>query len=276
MTQPFVKMHGLGNDFVVLDARQRPIPLSPEQVRRIADRRFGVGCDQLITLEPSRAGDVFMRIRNPDGSEAEACGNATRCITRMLLDETGKPRVAIETLGGLLIGADAGDARISVDMGQPKLGWREIPIAREMDTLSLAYSLGPLAAPGAVNMGNPHAVFVVEDADAIPLADLGPKIEHDPLFPERVNVSVASPLGPGRYRLRVWERGAGLTMACGSAACATVVTLKRRGLVDGPVELLMDGGPLTMEWRADGHVMMTGGTAVAFHGELDPSLLRVA
>lgn len=273
MKQHFIKMHGLGNDFVVLDARHAPVPLSEDQVRAIADRRFGVGCDQLITVEPSGRADAFMRIHNADGGEVEACGNATRCVARWLMREKHAGQVAIETSAGILLSSDAGDGLVSVDMGEPRLGWRDIPLAREMDTLHVDFALGPLRDPVAVNVGNPHVVFFVPDAEAIALAELGPKIEHDPLFPARVNVSVAQMTGPGSIRLRVWERGVGITKACGTAACATMVAARRRELVPGEAAIRLDGGTLLLDWRDDGHIVMTGPTAESFRGELDPSLL---
>ena len=277
--QPFIKMHGLGNDFVVLDRRQSPLRLDAGQVRAIADRHRGVGCDQLITIEPSTRGDAFMRIHNADGSEAEACGNASRCVATLLMQEKGRPDVQIETRAGLLSSRDVGAGLISVDMGEPRLGWRDIPLAREMDTLHLDLVVGEagtpaLAHPVAVNVGNPHAVFFVPNAEAVPLTSVGPMVEHHPLFPERVNVEVASLLGPDRIRLRVWERGVGMTIACGSGACATLVAAARRGLTGRKAEIVLDGGVLTIEWRSDNHILMTGPVAVSFRGTLDPSLLN--
>lgn len=273
MNHAFVKMHGLGNDFVVLDARRQAMPLNASQVRAIADRRFGVGCDQLITIEPSSHADAFMRIHNADGGEVEACGNATRCVARMLMRERGVAQVAIETPAGILLSNDAGNGLVTVDMGEPRLAWSEIPLARAMDTLHVDFALGPLSDPVAVNVGNPHVVFFVPDATAVALSEIGPQVEHHALFPQRVNVSIAQLLAPGRLRLRVWERGVGITKACGTAACATIVAAVRRGLVKGPAEILLDGGPLVLEWRPDGHILMTGPTAESFRGELDPSLL---
>ncbi|MCW5731610.1 MAG: diaminopimelate epimerase [Alphaproteobacteria bacterium] len=273
MKQHFIKMHGLGNDFVVLDARHAPVALSAAQIRAIADRRFGVGCDQLITVEPSARAEAFMRIHNADGGEVEACGNATRCVARWLMREKQAEEVAIETSAGVLVSRDAGEGLVAVDMGIPRLDWREIPLARQMDTLHLDFALGPLRDPVAVNIGNPHVVFFVPDAEEVALGELGPKIEHDPLFPARVNVSVAELTGPARIRLRVWERGVGITKACGTAACATLVAARRRALVQGETEIRLDGGTLRLDWRKDGHVVMTGPTAESFRGEIDPSLL---
>jgi len=277
---PFLKMHGLGNDFVVLDARAAPLDLSLARRRAIADRRLGVGCDQLIVLEPPTDGDadVFMRIFNPDGGEAGACGNATRCVASVVMDERKTDQVTVQTISGLLESQKAGMGDnglpvISVDMGLARLDWRDIPVREACDTNHMPVGLGPLQDPVGTNMGNPHATFFVDDLAAIPLAELGPKLEHHRFFPERANIGVVQPLGEGRLRLRVWERGAGLTLACGSGACAAVVAASRRGLVDRKAEVIVDGGTLTMEWLRDGHVLMTGGIAVAFKGELDASLL---
>ena len=279
-TTPFLKMHGLGNDFVVLDARTAALDLTPERRRVIADRRLGVGCDQLIVLEPptEREADVFMRIYNPDGGEARACGNATRCVASVVMDERKTDHVAVQTVAGLLDSQKTGVGSnglpvISVDMGQARLDWREIPVREACDTNHMPVGIGPLQDPVGTNMGNPHATFFVDDAAAIPLAELGPKLEHDRFFPERANVGVAQLLGEGRLRLRVWERGAGITLACGSGACAAVVAASRRGLVQRKADVVLEGGTLTIEWLRDDHVLMTGGIAVAFKGELDRSLL---
>lgn len=272
--RPFVKMHGLGNDFVILDGRDDGFSPPADLARRVADRRFGVGCDQVITMERSDKADIFMRIHNPDGSEAGACGNATRCVAALMLNGSAAEAVTIETRGGLLTARPRPDGRITVDMGAPRLEWTEIPLAREMDTLDVDFALTApdgteLRAPVAVNMGNPHVVFFVADADAVDLAAVGPQIEHDPLFPERVNVSIAEVRGRDAMRVRVWERGAGITLACGSAASANVVAATRRGLIDGAAAIEMDGGTLDLEWREDGHVLMTGPVATSFRGELE-------
>ena len=266
----FIKMHGAGNDFVVLDGRSTPVPLTVAEARTLADRHFGIGCDQLIVMEPPTTGDadLFMRIRNPDGGEAEACGNATRCIASLVMSETGRDRAVIQTVAGHLPAQTAEAGRITVDMGPANLGWREIPLAEERDTLHLGIGAGPLQDPVGVNMGNPHAVFFVEDAEAVDLASLGPQLEHDPLLPERANISVVSVTGPDRLRQRVWERGAGITLACGSGACAGAVAAVRRGLTGRKVETTMDGGVLGLEWREDGHVLMTGPVATSFRGQI--------
>lgn len=265
---PFIKMHGLGNDFVIVDARTSPVEINEALAQAIANRRTGVGCDQLIVLESSDKADVFMRIWNPDGSEAGACGNATRCVGALLIAGARRNEVSIETVSGLLLAASAPDGYITVDMGEPRLLWDQIPLAREMDTVKLDYAAAPgIATPAAVSMGNPHVVFFVDDAESVKVEALGPAIEHDPLFPQRTNVSFVSKQNDGSLRVVVWERGAGRTLACGTAACATVVAATRRGLVDRKAVIWMDGGRLDMEWReSDGHVIMTGPVAVAFSG----------
>jgi diaminopimelate epimerase len=277
---PFRKMHGLGNDFVVLDVRRTALDLTPARRRAIADRRLGVGCDQLIVLEPptDRGADVFMRIYNPDGGEAGACGNATRCVASVLMDERKTDQVTVQTISGLLDSQKTGRGAnglpvISVDMGPALLDWREIPVREACDTNHMPVGLGPLQDPVGTNMGNPHATFFVDNAAAVPLAELGPKLEHDPFFPERANIGVAQRVGDDRLRLRVWERGAGITLACGSGACAAVVAATRRGLVDRKAEVILEQGSLAIEWLRDDHVLMTGGIAIAFTGELDASLL---
>ncbi len=274
MAISFRKMHGLGNDFVVIDARARPLSLDAGLARRIADRRTGIGCDQLIVIEPATAGlaDAFMRIRNADGGEVEACGNATRCVASLLMAEKGQDHVVIETVVGLLDAEAAAGGRIAVDMGPAQLDWRDIPIAEAIDTLHLGIALGQLSDPVGVGMGNPHAVFFVPDADAVDLAALGPPLEHHKMFPARANIEVAQVLSPTRIRMRVWERGAGITRACGTGACATLVAAARRGLTERKASVVLDGGELEIEWMRDGHVMMTGPVATSFTGTLDAQL----
>ncbi len=269
--RPFIKMHGLGNDFVVVDARQSPFALDDGLARALADRREGVGCDQIVVLEPARNGssDVFLRFWNSDGSEADACGNGTRCAASLIMAESGRDAIAIETAAGLLGARAAGAGRVTVDMGEARLAWDQIPLAREQDTLHLELACEALRDPVAVNVGNPHAVFFVEDAAAVDLARLGPELEHDPLFPERANIGIAQLTGPDQLRLRVCERGAGITRACGTGACAAAIAAARRGLTGRRVTVTLDGGPLVIEWREDGHVLMTGPVATAFVGELD-------
>ncbi len=265
MHVPFTKMHGCGNDFVVLDERTRPLALTPAQAAALCDRRLGIGCDQLVSLEPADPGSVFMRIRNPDGSEAGACGNATRCVAAVLAAESGLDRVTVRTIAGDLACERLPDGRVRVDMGAPRLGWRDVPLAREVDTLHL-----PLPGnPSALSMGNPHATFFDVDVDAV--ATHGAALERAPLFPERANIGFAHVLAPDRIRLRVWERGAGLTLACGSGACAALVNAARRDLTGRRAEVLMDGGTLEIEWRDDDHVWMTGPVATTFTGTLDLS-----
>jgi diaminopimelate epimerase len=270
-TTAFVKMHGLGNDFVVIDARRDAFSLDRTRAHAIADRKTGIGCDQLIVIEkPQRAGaDVFMRIHNADGGEVEACGNATRCIATLIMAETGGDRVVVETNAGLLEARPESGGRVSVDMGPARLDWREIPLASAQDTLHVDLALGSLADPVCTNMGNPHATFFVADATSIDLASLGPLLEHHKIFPERANIGVAQVLSPERLRLRVWERGVGITRACGTGACAALVAASRRGLVGRRAEIVLDGGALTIEWRGDGHVIMTGPVATSFNGSFD-------
>ena len=270
---PFRKMHGLGNDFVVLDARRHPIRLSSTAARAIADRRTGVGCDQIMIIErPRSGGDAFLAIRNADGSEVESCGNGTRCVARLLLDETGKDELTLETLGGPVSAKRAGEL-ISVDMGTARLDWQNIPLARAVDTLHLPVAEGALSDPVAVSMGNPHAVFFVDDASRIDLAGLGPVIEHHPLFPQRTNVEAVQVMDRRRLRMRVWERGAGITRACGTGACAAVVAAARRGAAERTATVMLDGGNLEIDWRQDGHVIMTGPVMETFRGTINPGLL---
>ena len=259
----FHKMHGLGNDFVVIDARETPFAVDETRARAIADRRTGVGCDQLILLEPSNVADVRMRIFNADGGEVGACGNASRCVAMLL---GGDP--AIETAGGLIRGhAAAGGA--SVEMGEPRFGWDQIPLAYAMDTAAMPVGWEELEGGIAVNVGNPHIIFFVRETDEAPLDRLGPLIEADPLFPERVNVNVATIDARDAIRLRVWERGAGLTRACGTGACATAVAAIRAGLVDSPVTVTLPGGPLTIAWAPGEQIVMTGPATHVFSGEAE-------
>jgi diaminopimelate epimerase len=268
----FTKMHGLGNDFVVLDRRANGGTIPPETARALADRHRGVGCDQVIVIGESGMADVALRFFNPDGGEAGACGNGTRCVGALLMNERGADHLAVETLAGVLDIEKAAGGLVSVDMGLARTDWDEIPLAERTDTLHLGISEGPLSDPVAVNMGNPHAVFFVDDAEAVDLAKHGPKLEHHKMFPERANIGVAQVTGKDRLRLRVWERGAGITLACGSGACAATVAAHRRHLTGRKVELQLDGGPLAVEWLENGHVLMTGPVATSFTGELDASL----
>ena len=271
---PFTKMHGLGNDFVVLDLRDGTPAPDAVLARNIADRHRGIGCDQIILIEPATTDGIDARLRflNSDGSESGACGNGTRCVAAMLMRAAGRDTLVLETLGGRLRAEQAAGGLFTVDMGPAQLDWRDVPLVREADTLRLDIALGPLVGPVAVGMGNPHCVFFVDDAEDIELGALGPQIEHHPQFPRRTNVEVATVIDRGRIRLRVWERGAGITLACGSGACATLVAAHRRGLTGRKAELMMDGGALTVEWREDNHVLLTGPVAVSFTGVIDASL----
>ena len=271
----FIKMHGLGNDFVVVDARARPFSPESAQVRALADRRTGVGCDQLIIVEPprNRLADAFMRIHNADGGEVAACGNATRCVAALMMREKGKPHAIVETQAGLLDTEAAADGLVTVDMGPARFDWRDIPLAGPADTLHLDLTAGPLRDPVAVSIGNPHAVFFVDDAERAPLELFGPVVEKHPLFPLHTNVETAEIRGRDRLRLRVWERGVGLTRACGTGACAAAVAAGRRGLADRITTVELDGGSLRIEWLRDDHVLMTGPVATSFTGILEPSVL---
>lgn len=263
MTGRFRKMHGLGNDFVVIDAREQALEMTPARARAIADRHLGIGCDQLILIEPSQMADLRMRIFNADGGEVDACGNATRCIPLFLGRDC-----RIETNAGLLE-AELRDGGASVDMGAPRFGWGEIPLAYAMDTLEMPVSWEDLPVPVAVNVGNPHVIFFCEDLESVDCARLGPVIENDPLFPERVNVNFAEMQGDDHIRLIVWERGSGLTQACGTGACATAVAAIRRKLVGGPVTVSLPGGDLVIGWAPGEHIRMTGPAISVFEGEAD-------
>ncbi|MGE0407739.1 MAG: diaminopimelate epimerase [Amphiplicatus sp.] len=268
----FMKMNGLGNDFVIVDLRNMPARMSPAAARLIADREAGIGCDQVITIE--NRGGLFMGVWNADGSEVGACGNASRCVGWLLMEEAAADVAQFETGGGRVAVTRAGQHRVTVDMGEPKLHWQEIPLAEQMDdTRFIDVKLGPidnpvLWGPSAVNMGNPHCVFFVSDAEAQALDRFGPLVENHPLFPERTNVGVAEVKGAHLIRLRVWERGAGITKACGTGACAALVSAHRRRLTTRKATVVLDGGPLAIEWREDNHVMMTGPIAFEFEGVL--------
>lgn len=276
---PFTKMNGLGNDFVVLDGRARPIVLTTGEVRSVADRRRGVGCDQLITIEPSKRAAAFMRVHNADGGEVAACGNGARCVADKVMDELGADAVTLETAAGMLEATRDGNGLVTVDQGPARTDWQEIPLAREMDTLHLDMTVGGRAITAltdavGVNVGNPHAVFFVDEVESIDLASLGPGLEHHALFPERANISVAGVLGRDAIRVRVWERGVGITSACGTAACAVAVAGARRELTNRAVDIHLDGGTLHIVWREDGHVLMTGPVSTSFAGVLDDALLN--
>ena len=260
----FYKMNGAGNSFVIFDAREEALMADADRIRQIADPQTGVGADQVIAMEKSLRGDVFMRIWNRDGSEAEACGNATRCVAWLMMREAGAAKVTIETVAGLLASRDAGERLVTVDMGSPLLKWEEIPLAERMDTRGIDLKIGPIDAPymqlpGAVNMGNPHIVFFVPDLDAVDVTAAGSLVENHPLFPEGVNVGFAEILDEQNMRLRTWERGVGRTKACGSNICAAVVAAHRRNLTGRSVSVQNDGGMVHIDWRSsDDHVLMTG------------------
>jgi diaminopimelate epimerase len=274
-TIPFRKMNGLGNDFVVLDARVRAIELTPEEVCRISDRSRGTGCDQVIVLEPSSKADVFMRIFNADGSEVGACGNAARCVALLEAQATGRPKVAIETSAGLLRAEVESADRITIDMGEPRFTWDEIPLAEPFhDTTGIELQIGPIDAPvlhspSVVNVGNPHAIFWVHDVDAHDLGRLGPLLENHPVFPERANISLAQVTSREGLKLRTWERGAGLTRACGTAACAAAVAAARKKLTGRQVSVELPGGRLFIDWTTDGHILMCGPAELEFEGALE-------
>ncbi|MBN8483235.1 MAG: diaminopimelate epimerase [Sphingomonadales bacterium] len=271
MRVDFIKMHGLGNDFVVLDGRAQSLPaMTGQLVRALADRHTGIGCDQLVVLEPSAKADLRARFFNHDGGEVQSCGNASRAIGLLL-----GTAAEVETLGGLIrIAPDGGG--ITVDMGEPRFEWDQIPLAYPMDTHTMPVAWEALDAPTAVNVGNPHVIFFVADHAAVELERLGPEIEHDPLFPERINVNVGMIASPAHIRLRVWERGAGETLACGTGACATAVGAMRRGLTDRVVTVSLPGGDLKIEWTTAGRILMTGPAVESFRGNFDPAAFGAA
>ena len=263
-----MKMHGAGNDFVVIDSRGRGAVVTPALARALGDRNRGVGFDQLAEIRDSDSADFALDFWNNDGSRAGACGNATRCVADYMMRQLGKDAISLVTARGGLSALRLPDGRVSVNMGPPQLDWQSVPLAQAVDTLHL-----PLAGdPVAVGMGNPHCVMFVDDAEAVDLPAIGPRYEHDPLYPQRTNVEFASLTAPDRLRMRVWERGAGITLACGSGACATAVAAHLRGLTGRRVTLDLDGGVLEIDWREDG-VWMTGPVAHVFDGQLSPEFL---
>jgi len=265
---PFLKMHGLGNDFVIIDARKVENPVTAAMARAIGSRFFGVGFDQLAVMRSSDMADVAVDFWNSDGSMANACGNASRCVARLIMDETGQDSVSLQTGFGVLPVERVDADNFSVNMGQPQLTWDQVPLARDVDLNALPIE----GAPGAAGMGNPHCVFVVDDVMAVDLPRVGPKIEHDPLFPERTNVEFIQITDRNHIRMRVWERGGMITQACGSGACGAVVVAQRKGLTDRAVRVDLDGGTLHIDWCDDG-VWMTGPAALVFSGELSPEFL---
>ena len=275
----FRKMNGLGNDFVVFDARKKPIAMDEAKARAIANRKTGIGCDQLIVLEPSRKADVTMRIWNNEGGEVESCGNATRCIADILFDETKLNRATIDTKGGYLVAEKGGDRLVTVDMGAPRFDWQDIPLSEKFqDTRYIDLFVGPADAPlidrpSVVNVGNPHCIFWVKDLDVVDLAKVGPMLEHHPLFPQRANITLARIDAKDHVVIKVWERGVGLTLACGTAACAVMAAGYRLKRLDRKATVTLPGGDLFMEIReADGHVIMTGPVTYEFEGDLPPHL----
>ncbi len=266
MRRHFHKMHGLGNDFVIVDARDEPFDVTDALARAIADRRTGIGCDQLIMLEASDSADLRMRIWNSDGGEVESCGNATRCVVQLTGART------IESAGGLLEGENLG-SEVEVSLGEPRFDWEDIPLAYPMDTSALPMAWDRLEHPQALNVGNPHIVFFVDDIEAVPLEELGAKIEFDPAFPERINVNVAE-VGSDGIRLRTWERGAGLTLACGTGACATAVAAIKSRRASSPLSVTMPGGSLTIAWQPGEPIRMRGAATHVFEGELDLESLQ--
>ena len=274
----FIKMNGLGNDFAIFDSRETPLSLSAEQAAFVANREDGVGCDQVIVLEPSSKADVFMRILNADGSEVDACGNATRCVGRIVAGELNRAGVTIETNAGVLVAQIIGQDQVTVDMGVPNFEWQAIPLAEEFrDTRMIELQIGPIDAPvlhspSVVNVGNPHAIFWVKDVEAFDLAKFGPMLENHPIFPERANISLAQVTSKNSLLLQVWERGAGLTKACGTAACAAAVCAARKQLTGRNVSVTLPGGDLQIHWReADDHILMTGPVEVEYKGEIELS-----
>ena len=277
---PFRKMNGLGNDFVVLDARQRPLAISEEQARAIADRKTGIGCDQLIVMEQSSTADVRMRIWNAEGGEVQSCGNASRCIADIVMAETGLGSTTIDTKGGFLTAQKAGDLLVKIDQGRPRFDWKDIPLSEAFpDTRHIELQVGPIDkplvhSPSVVNVGNPHCIFWVNDLEVVDLGKIGPMIEHHPLFPERTNVILAKLVARNHAMIKVWERGAGLTKACGTAACAVMAAGYRLKLIDRECRVTLPGGDLFMAINEDnGHVLMTGPLEYEFDGVLPMGLM---
>jgi len=271
--RPFLKMHGLRNDFIVVDGRNQPYRPSAEEIVRICDRRQGVGADELLIIDPPRAGSVeaaaFVRIFNPDGREVEACGNASRCVGWLMLQEKKCTKILIDTLGGLLVCRQTGDKQVAVEMGKLRTGWQDIPLTREMDTLHLGIGAGPLQDPVGMNIGNPHAVFFVEELDSVDLSIWGPQLQKHPLFPEEANIGAAQLIDAKTLKLSVWERPGALTTACGTGACVAVAAAHRRGLTDvNCMTVIMPAGSVEIELKGDDSVVMTGPVEICFAGYL--------
>lgn len=272
MKTPFLKMHGTGNDFVVLDARARDVRVTAADAKRLSDRHFGIGCDQLLVLKKSTDAEAFMQIFNADGSQISTCGNATRCVADFLMKESGKPTATIETGAGIRSGKRADNGDIEVNMGAPRLEWQQIPLAESRNTLHLGLEVGLLADPVAVNMGNPHAIFFVRDLNHIKMEQWGHELEHHPLFPERANISAIQIIDDSHIKMVVWERGTGITLACGSAACAAVVAAVLREKTSKKCNVELPGGTLEVEWQRTatngGDVLMRGPVAYVFEGAI--------
>ncbi len=271
---PFRKMNGLGNDFIIVDGRSELRSFTPEQVHAWSNRQSGIGCDQFIVMENSDVADIRMRIYNAEGHEVESCGNASRCVADIVFKETGADAVTIDTKGGLLVCRRADAGLITVDMGVPKFDWQEIPLAEEFyDTRGIELQIGPIDAPilhtpSVVNVGNPHAIFWVDDLDVTDLSRTGPLLENHPIFPQRANISLAHVISPNHVEMKVWERGVGLTLACGTAACAVAVAAARTGRTGRNVTVTLPGGDLLIEWDERDHMLMTGPVTYDFEGEL--------
>lgn len=269
----FIKMNGLGNDFVVIDSRKTKFKMTEAKAKMIAYRRFGIGCDQVILLEDSKKADIFMRIYNADGSESGACGNATRCVAALVMGASGKDEAKVETIAGVLEAKFNKNGWITVNMGEPSFDWKKIPLTEDSDVLMLPIKHGPLEFPVAVSMGNPHMVFFVEKIDDIRLRDWGVQLEKHPLFPEKANVSLVEIAKDDYLKIKVWERGVGKTLACGTAACAALVAAVSRDYCEPKAIVELPGGKLEIEWHDDGYVLMTGAVAVNYEGEFDDAEL---
>ncbi len=265
----FLKMNGNGNDFVIIDSRTENFDPTPHQISWIAYRRFGIGCDQVIILKDSQKADIFMEVFNADGSQSGACGNATRCVGQLVMG-TDKPQASIETKAGILYATRAENDEVSVNMGEPILQWDKIPIAQDIDIMSLPIEMGPLSQPVAVGMGNPHMVFFVDDVSKFKLRQYGRHLEHHSLFPERANISAVQIIDRKHLKMKIWERGVGKTLSCGTAACAALVAAQLHDLADAKAVVEQPGGKLTIEWKDEGPVIMTGKVAVSYEGKFDP------
>ncbi len=278
---PFLKMNGIGNEFAVFDTRKYDLDITPALAQSIADRSSGIGCDQVISMEPSQNADVFMRIINADGGEVDACGNATRCVATLMVAETQRPNITIETNAAILGAIVNQDLSVTVDMGTPKFGWQDIPLAEEFhDTRAIELQIGPiddpiLHSPSVVNVGNPHCIFWVDDIEKYDLEKFGPLLENHPIFPDRANITLAKVNSRDQITIKVWERGTGLTKACGTAACAVGVAAARTKRTDRKVTVTLPGGPLEIEWReTDDHILMTGAAELEYEGKLNLNTLQ--